>query len=43
MMFVSILSISALGLVFGLGLGWAAGKFRVESDPVVDQINDLLP
>ena len=43
MMFLSILSISALGLVFGLGLGWAAGKFRVESDPVVEQINDLLP
>lgn len=42
-MFLAILTISALSLVLGLGLGWAAGMFRVESDPVVDQINRLLP
>jgi len=24
-------------------LGWASGKFRVETDPVVEQINDILP
>jgi electron transport complex protein RnfB len=29
--------------VFGLGLGWAAGKFRIESDAVVEKINHLLP
>ena len=39
----AIFSIGALGLVFGFGLGWAAKKFRVESDPVVDQIDKLLP
>lgn len=38
-----ILAFSLLGLLFGLGLGWAARAFRVESDPVVDQINALLP
>jgi electron transport complex protein RnfB len=32
-----------LGLVFGLGLGWAAVRFRSDSDPVVDQIDALLP
>ena len=33
----------ALGLVFGLGLGWISVRFKVESDPVVDQIDALLP
>jgi electron transport complex protein RnfB len=42
-MLTAILSISALGLLFGLGLGWAARRFRVESDPVVDRIDALLP
>lgn len=32
-----------LGLVLGGGLGWAALKLRVESDPVVDQIDSILP
>ena len=32
-----------MGLVFGLGLGWAAHHFRVDSDPVVDRIDALLP
>lgn len=39
----SILAFSVLGTVFGLGLGWAARAFRVETDPVVDQIDALLP
>lgn len=39
----AILSISMLGAVFGLGLGWAARKFQVGSDPVVDEIDRLLP
>lgn len=38
-----ILVILALGLAFGLALGWVSIKFRVESDPVVDQIDALLP
>ncbi len=43
MMLEAILPIVALGLVFGLGLGWAARKFRPDSDPVVDQIEEILP
>ena len=42
-MLMSISVFLALGLVFGLGLGWAAIRFRVESDPVADQIDALLP
>lgn len=39
----AILVLVALGLAFGLGLGWASLRFRVEADPVVDQIDALLP
>jgi len=39
----AVIAITLLGSLFGLGLGWAARKFRVESDPVVDQIDALLP
>ena len=42
-MLTAILTITVLGSLFGLGLGWAAGKFRADSDPVVDQIDALLP
>lgn len=35
--------ILVLGLVFGLGLGWVSFRFKVERDPVVDQIDALLP
>jgi electron transport complex protein RnfB len=39
----SIVFIALLATAFGVGLGWAARKFRVDSDPVVDQIEALLP
>jgi electron transport complex protein RnfB len=42
-MFTAIVSITVLGCLFGLGLGWAARRFQVESDPVVDQIDAVLP
>ena len=42
-MLTAIISITVLGGLFGLGLGWVAGKFKVDSDPVVDQINAVLP
>jgi electron transport complex protein RnfB len=38
-----VLILCALGALFGLGLGWASARFRVDSDPVVDQIDSLLP
>ena len=46
-MLISILLPTAvlliLALLFGLGLGWVSARFRVEGDPVVDQIDNLLP
>ena len=42
-MLASIIALTALGTVLGLGLGWAAIKLRVESDPVVERIDTLLP
>lgn len=42
-MLTAILAITLMCCLFGLGLGWAARRFRVESDPVVDQIDALLP
>jgi len=40
---VPVLVLLLLGLFFGLGLGWVSDRFRVESDPVVEQIDALLP
>jgi electron transport complex protein RnfB len=42
-MLTAIISITLLGCIFGLGLGWAAGKFEADPDSVIDQINDILP
>lgn len=39
----ALIILLSLGLIFGLGLGWAARRFKVEGDPVVDQIDALLP
>jgi len=42
-MVTAVISIALLGSLFGLGLGWAARKFQVESNPVVEQIEAILP
>jgi len=42
-MLIAVLILAALGVAFGLGLGWAALRFRVDSDPVVERIDALLP
>lgn len=42
-MLVAILSLSALGVVFGLVLGYAAIRYKVEGDPLIDKIDALLP
>lgn len=34
---------SALGLLFGVGLGIAAERFKVQSNPLVDRVRDRLP
>jgi len=42
-MLTAVLVFLGLGLVFGLGLGIAAVRLKVDSDPVVDRIDALLP
>lgn len=39
----AVLALLALGLVFGAVLGFGAITFKVEGDPIVDQINAILP
>ncbi|MDW2743252.1 electron transport complex subunit RsxB [Atlantibacter subterraneus] len=40
---IAILSLGALGLVFGLLLGFVSRRFAVEEDPIVDKIDAILP
>ena len=42
-MIPAVLALTILGALFGLGLGWVARRFRVESDPVADQVDAILP
>ena len=42
-MLTAILAMTLLALVFGALLGYAATKFRVEDDPVVERIVAILP
>lgn len=42
-MLSSILLLTALGAICGLGLGWASVRFRLDSDPFVEWIDDALP
>lgn len=39
----AIIALVLLAASFGAVLGWAALRFRVESDPIVEQIDQLLP
>ncbi len=39
----AVLAVAGLSAIFGLLLGFAAVRFRTEGDPVVDQIEALLP
>jgi electron transport complex protein RnfB len=42
-MIAAIVALCILGAVFGLFLGFAAIRFKVESDPLVDKIDQILP
>jgi Na+-translocating ferredoxin:NAD+ oxidoreductase subunit B len=42
-MLAAIIALSVMAVVFGLTLGYAAVRFKVEGDPLVDQIDGLLP
>ncbi|KXZ40169.1 electron transport complex protein RnfB [Alkalithermobacter thermoalcaliphilus JW-YL-7 = DSM 7308] len=39
----SVISLGAMGLLFGSGLAYASKKFAVEVDPRVEKINEVLP
>ena len=39
----AILALTALAVVFGLLLGFASVRFKVESDPIVDKVDSILP
>ncbi|MCL1142462.1 electron transport complex subunit RsxB [Shewanella gaetbuli] len=40
---VAIVVLTVLAIVFGIILGFAADKFKVEGNPIVDQVEALLP
>jgi electron transport complex protein RnfB len=42
-MLTVVISLAVIASVFGLLLGYSAIRFKVEGDPVVDQIDALLP
>mgnify|MGYP006146590145 CR=1 FL=1 len=39
----ALIALGSLALIFGAVLGYAAIRFKVDSDPLVDQIDDILP
>jgi electron transport complex protein RnfB len=39
----ALLALVTLGAAFGALLGYAAVRFRTEGNPIVEQINDILP
>ena len=42
-MLETIIAIASLAIIFGLVLGYAAIRFKVEGDPIVDKIDAILP
>lgn len=42
-MLTAILALTVLAVLFGLLLGYAAVRFKVEADAIVDQIDAILP
>jgi len=42
-LFAALLALGCLAVVFGAILGFAAVRFRVEGDPIVERIDALLP
>ncbi len=42
-LFYALIAFAVLAIIFGALLGYASERFKVEADPLVDQLNDLLP
>lgn len=41
--FTAVLALLALAIIFGALLGFASVRFKVEGNPIVDQIDSILP
>jgi len=39
----AVIALAALAAIFGAILGFASIRFKVDSDPIVDQIDEILP
>lgn len=39
----ALVAMSGLSLLFGGVLGYASSRFRVDGDPLIDEVDDLLP
>ncbi|WP_111980209.1 electron transport complex subunit RsxB [Algibacillus agarilyticus] len=39
----SLIALGTLAVIFGLVLGYSSIRFKVESDPIVEQIDSVLP
>lgn len=42
-MLAAVLSLTLLGMMFGFGLGFAAKRFAVEGDPLIDELTAMMP
>jgi H+/Na+-translocating ferredoxin:NAD+ oxidoreductase subunit B len=42
-MLAAVLSLTLLGMMFGFGLGFAARRFAVEGDPLVEELTTMMP
>ncbi|EKM0668138.1 electron transport complex subunit RsxB [Cronobacter turicensis] len=40
---IAVIALTLLALLFGMLLGYASRRFAAEEDPVVDQVDELLP
>ncbi len=40
---IAVIAIAILAAIFGLILGFASIRFKVEADPIVEQIDAILP
>ncbi|MCG7586199.1 electron transport complex subunit RsxB [Photobacterium sp. OFAV2-7] len=40
---IAVIAIAVLAAIFGLVLGFASIRFKVEADPIVEQIDSILP
>ena len=43
LLLISVLILCLLGLIFGSILGFAAIRYKIEADPIVDQLDAILP